>query len=374
LTPVAPQRLLDRPDVMSPQRRTSEPIIGETLFRDVLLRERKRADRSNQPLALVLVAVQPSVETESARTWRAVLDALSAAKRETDSLGWFSKHQAVGLIVPEVPGTTAAFACDLSQRVQLELSRRLDPRSAAQVSVRLHVHPSADNSEEFSAIDPIVSPTRRGTGYDASKRVLDVVLSALLLVLLAPVFLVLAALVKLTSSGPIFFRQERIGQNMKPFMMLKFRTMSANVDHAIHREFVSAFIQSSGRRSNDESEPGFFKIANDPRVTPIGRLLRRSSLDELPQFWNVLVGEMSLVGPRPPLRYEVEQYKSWHRRRVLDVKPGVTGLWQVSGRSRTTFDEMVRLDLRYAREYSVWMDFRILLATPAAVISGKGAC
>jgi lipopolysaccharide/colanic/teichoic acid biosynthesis glycosyltransferase len=106
----------------------------------------------------------------------------------------------------------------------------------------------------------------------------------------------------------------------------------------------------------------------------VGRFLRRTSLDELPQFWNVLIGDMSLVGPRPPVGYEVEQYQSWHRRRILDVKPGVTGLWQVSGRSRTTFDEMVRLDLRYARSYSAWTDIKILLATPRAVISGKGAC
>ena len=116
-----------------------------------------------------------------------------------------------------------------------------------------------------------------------------------------------------------------------------------------------------------------FKIVDDPRVTPLGHFLRRSSLDEFPQFWNVLTGEMSLVGPRPPLPYEVARYKRWHRRRLLEAKPGITGLWQVTGRSRTTFDEMVRLDLRYARNYSVWTDVKILLATPRAVLSGKGA-
>jgi lipopolysaccharide/colanic/teichoic acid biosynthesis glycosyltransferase len=137
---------------------------------------------------------------------------------------------------------------------------------------------------------------------------------------------------------------------------------------------VSSFIKSGSRRSSGADENGLFKIVNDPRVTPIGRFLRRASLDELPQFWNVLIGDMSLVGPRPPLAYEVEQYQSWHRRRVMEAKPGVTGLWQVTGRSRTTFDEMVRLDLRYAKSNSVWTDIKILLATPRAVISGKGAC
>jgi lipopolysaccharide/colanic/teichoic acid biosynthesis glycosyltransferase len=166
---------------------------------------------------------------------------------------------------------------------------------------------------------------------------------------------------------------------MKPFKMLKFRTMKLNADHAIHLQFVSSFIKSGGRAGQASeaaqgARPGLFKIVDDPRVTTIGRFLRRTSLDELPQLWNVLRGDMSLVGPRPPLQYEVEQYQSWHRRRVLEVKPGVTGLWQVTGRSRTTFDEMVRLDLRYAKTYSFWTDLKILLATPAAVLAGKGAC
>jgi lipopolysaccharide/colanic/teichoic acid biosynthesis glycosyltransferase len=194
-----------------------------------------------------------------------------------------------------------------------------------------------------------------------------------LLAILSPLFLMIAALVKLTSPGPVFFRQERIGQMMRPFIMLKFRTMGVNNDHAIHHQFVSTFITSSDL-AGGAGKNGLFKIANDPRVTSIGRILRRTSLDELPQLWNVLRGDMSLVGPRPPLAYEVDQYKSWHRRRVMAAKPGLTGLWQVSGRSRTTFDEMVRLDLRYARSHSVWTDIKILLATPRAVISGKGAC
>ena len=132
------------------------------------------------------------------------------------------------------------------------------------------------------------------------------------------------------------------------------------------------FIKSSAQL-HPTGRKAVFKLTNDPRVTPIGRMLRKTSLDELPQLWNVLRGDMSLVGPRPPLAYEVEQYRPWHRRRVLEAKPGITGLWQVKGRSRTTFDEMVRLDLQYARTRSLWTDIKILLATPRAVISGKGA-
>ena len=180
---------------------------------------------------------------------------------------------------------------------------------------------------------------------DAAKRVLDILGSAALLIALAPLFAVVAVLVKLTSKGPVLFPQERIGVGGQPFRMMKFRTMHVNADPRIHQQYVEKFIQSSNASGSGEK---VFKIVNDPRVTPIGHFLRRSSLDELPQFWNVLKGEMSLVGPRPPLPYEVARYKRWHRRRVLEAKPGITGLWQVTGRSRTTFDEMVRLDIRYA--------------------------
>jgi lipopolysaccharide/colanic/teichoic acid biosynthesis glycosyltransferase len=188
---------------------------------------------------------------------------------------------------------------------------------------------------------------------------------------LSPLLVLIAAAVKLTSTGPVLFRQERIGQGMKPFRMLKFRTMRPDAGHAVHQAYVTQFI-NGGQES--AAAPGVFKLTNDSRITPIGEILRKTSLDELPQLWNVVVGEMSLVGPRPPIKYEVDQYKGWHLRRVLDAKPGLTGLWQVTGRSRTTFDEMVRLDLRYARTYSLWTDLKILLATPRAVIAGKGAC
>jgi lipopolysaccharide/colanic/teichoic acid biosynthesis glycosyltransferase len=207
--------------------------------------------------------------------------------------------------------------------------------------------------------------------YDAMKRMFDIVGGAALLLVLAPVFLVIAAFVKLTSRGPILFRQVRVGEKATSFTMLKFRTMRGDADHGLHEAFVTRLIKGPVDLADNN---GLFKIANDPRVTAVGGVLRRTSLDELPQLWNVLWGDMSLVGPRPPLHYEVQQYQTWHRRRFLEAKPGLTGLWQVKGRSRTTFDEMVRLDLQYARKRSLWADIKILLATPAAVISGKGAC
>jgi lipopolysaccharide/colanic/teichoic acid biosynthesis glycosyltransferase len=232
-------------------------------------------------------------------------------------------------------------------------------------------------AEGVLAVDPILQkfqePEEHAPVRDAIKRGLDLLGSLALLAVLSPLFLLIAAVVKLTSRGPIFFRQVRVGQRAKHFRMLKFRTMYVNAGHALHQEFVTSLIKS-GSRAKEPGSNGIFKIVDDPRVTPIGRILRKTSLDELPQLWNAVCGTMSLVGPRPPIPYEVAEYEPWHCRRVLEAKPGITGLWQVTGRSRTTFDEMVRLDLRYARTRSLRTDLMILLATPKAVIAGKGAC
>jgi lipopolysaccharide/colanic/teichoic acid biosynthesis glycosyltransferase len=194
-----------------------------------------------------------------------------------------------------------------------------------------------------------------------------------LLLVLSPILLVIAIAIKLTSDGPVFFVQERLGQFGTRFKCLKFRTMYTNNDPKIHREYVERFIAGKAKEERNESGSVVYKIMDDPRITPVGRLLRNLSFDEIPQFWNVLRGEMSLVGPRPPVAYEFRVYDIWHRRRVLEVKPGVTGLWQVSGRSRTSFDDMVRLDLRYSQSWSLWLDLKILAATPRAVFTGDGA-
>jgi lipopolysaccharide/colanic/teichoic acid biosynthesis glycosyltransferase len=180
-------------------------------------------------------------------------------------------------------------------------------------------------------------------------------------------------MVKATSQGPVFFRQQRVGRYGVNFEFLKFRSMYVSTDAAIHKEYVRNFIAGKAAASADASKKTVYKITNDPRVTWIGKIMRRTSLDEVPQFWNVLRGEMSLVGPRPPIPYEIEAYDIWHRRRLLESRPGITGLWQVHGRSKTTFDEMVRLDLQYSRMWSPMLDVKILLQTPRAVLSGDGA-
>jgi lipopolysaccharide/colanic/teichoic acid biosynthesis glycosyltransferase len=194
------------------------------------------------------------------------------------------------------------------------------------------------------------------------------------LVLLAPIFAAVALAIKLTSKGPVFFRQERIGRHGKPFVFLKFRTMYADNDSSLHQEYVRQLIAGKAQPNpSNGNGTGVYKITSDPRITRVGGLLRRTSIDELPQLINVLRGEMSLVGPRPPVPYEVGAYDIWHRCRLLEAAPGITGLWQVNGRSRVRFDDMVRLDIRYARTWSLWLDIKILLHTPHAVLLGEGA-
>lgn len=206
------------------------------------------------------------------------------------------------------------------------------------------------------------------------KRTIDVLGSAVLLACLSPLLALIAVAVKLDSRGPALFRQERLGQYGAPFTFLKFRTMYSQTDSRIHEEYVKKFISGKAElHLARDGATGVYKLTKDLRITRIGKFLRKTSLDELPQFLNVLKGEMALVGPRPPVRYEVTSYDIWHRRRLFEAKPGITGLWQVNGRSRTKFDEMVRLDLQYAETWSLWLDLKILLRTPRAVLLGEGA-
>ena len=341
-------------------------MLSEELFDDVLVRERRRADRFEEPFVLFLVTFQGPRSQDG---WTSLADALSHAIHDTDVIGWFREGSILGLVRP-IPsgGDATAEGSNLAVTIRRALARRPDLLHGC--SMHWEAYSPATATMPAAVMEAEQRRTPKQAVKNILKRVLDVAGSSILLLVLSPVMAVISALVKLTSKGPVFFPQERIGVGGQPFMMLKFRTMHANADQSIHQRYVEDYIlRSSAARNTDQ----VFKIVNDPRVTPIGHFLRRSSLDELPQFWNVLRGEMSLVGPRPPLPYEVAKYKSWHKRRVLEAKPGITGPWQVTGRSRTTFEEMVRLDLRYARRHSVWTDVKIILATPKAMISGKGA-
>ena len=204
------------------------------------------------------------------------------------------------------------------------------------------------------------------------KRTVDLAICVSLLIVLAPVLVIAAALIKLGSPGPVMFKQERVGMDGRRFLFFKFRTMFADADENLHREAYKKNISgmANGTESNGTGSI-YGKVENDPRITPIGRFLRRMSIDELPQLLNVLKGDMSIVGPRPPIPYEVEEYHGWHRER-LDMKPGVTGLWQVSGRNRLSFEEMVRIDLYYIENWSFWLDIKIVMLTVPAILRGEG--
>ena len=211
-----------------------------------------------------------------------------------------------------------------------------------------------------------------------TRRFLDIILAAIALVLLSPLMAIIAIAIRLDTAGPIFFQQERVrgdqdGQVKHPeenvFTFLKFRSMYNGVDQNVHRRYMENLINGKAKANGAGSR---YKLASDRRITSVGRILRKTSLDELPQLINVLRREMSLVGPRPAIPYEVAQYQPWHRQR-LAVAPGITGLWQTSGRSDLAFDEMASLDIQYADTRSTWLDLVILLRTIPAVLSAKGA-
>jgi exopolysaccharide biosynthesis polyprenyl glycosylphosphotransferase len=203
------------------------------------------------------------------------------------------------------------------------------------------------------------------------KRSFDLVTSILAVLLLLPLWVAIAVLIKLDSHGPIIYTQERVGMDGRLFLLFKFRTMKAGADASIHREYQRAFIAGHVEANLGDDQKPTYKLQSDGRITRVGRWLRRTSLDEVPQLLNVLMGDMSIVGPRPPIPYEVEAYELWHRKR-LDMKPGLTGLWQVSGRNRLPFEEMVRLDLFYIENWSLLLDLKIILRTGFVMLGGEG--
>jgi len=365
---ISASRRLAQVQPIAARQRNAEPsyLLGQDVFRAALRRELKRADRFDESFALLLISCADAAREA---TRRELVEALARVKSDIDVIGWWKQDVKVGLMRPLVHLEPAGSMARVAAAVQRELGVTAGRESAGRYSITLHMYPHQTGHAAPVAVDD--GDRTNKTSADLLKRMLDLAGSAALLVLLSPLLVLITAVIKSTSKGPVLFRQVRIGQYEQPFTMLKFRTMHADADQAIHEAYTTAFIGSGVPAPADTGT--VFKIVDDPRVTRLGHFLRRSSLDELPQLWNVLLGTMSLVGPRPPLPYEVARYKRWHRRRLTDVKPGITGLWQVTGRSRTTFDEMVRLDLQYARNHSLWMDIKILFATPRAVLSGRGA-
>ena len=364
---------------VSPSERV--PLDEETFMRGIAI-ERARTERSKTPFALMLLeAVSRDGPTTSGTALDCVMAALLSSSRSTDIIGWYKDLSTVGAIYTGLVGDDKNSAlCTILDRVIGTLRNELTFDQLNQVRISFHYYPD-DWGEDKSGrpSNPVLYPDlmsgQKGRGSMlVVKRMIDLAGSAMMLTLCGPLLLLIAIAIKATSKGPVFFRQQRVGQYGQSFTFLKFRTMYVDNDHNVHKDFVRNLINSSAQPDlSPGNGRGIYKIKNDKRVTRIGKVLRRTSLDELPQFLNVLKGEMSLVGPRPPIPYEVAAYQTWHRRRVLEVKPGITGLWQVTGRSSVNFDEMVRLDLRYALSWTPWLDCKILMRTPVAVIKGSGA-
>ena len=356
-------------------------ILNAEAFRRTIALERKRSERSRKPFMLMLLDMGEGLLTEkNGKTLDKILSALALSTRETDVTGWYADGSVIGVVFTEIgidDGNTVPTT--IISRVTDTLRGSLMWEQFNQLNISFHVFPEdwdidANDRPSNPTLYPDLSQrdqTRKV--FRGMKRMMDIAGSLVALILLAPVFLVAAAAIKMTSQGPVFFRQRRMGQHGKSFVFLKFRSMYVNNDAGVHREYVKQLIAGKAAKHSDGNGEGVYKLTKDSRITTVGAFLRKTSLDEIPQFFNVLKGEMSLVGPRPPVPYEVEAYDIWHRRRLLEAKPGITGLWQVCGRSRVKFDDMVRLDLKYARTWSPWMDIKILARTPGAVVLGEGA-
>lgn len=369
-----------RPERSSPHR--PGDLLAESAFLGSLAMERKRSERSGKRFLLMLIdfgSAGPVEDTEGLRT--RTMATIVPRIRETDIAGWYATNDVLGVIFTELGTADERSALRIVRaRLTGALDSALAPHERGRLGLAFHWFPDTglvEHAERPKIITMYPDLARRDAAKRVSrvvKRGIDLFVSVTALVVLSPCFLAIALAIKWSSPGPILFCQQRLGRYGVPFTFLKFRSMHTHSDSEPHRQFVKRYIAGAVPGSvNGSNGHRPYKITDDPRVTRLGRWLRRTSLDELPQFLNVLRGEMSLVGPRPPIPYEIEAYDVWHRRRLMEVRPGITGLWQVKGRSKVSFDDMVRLDLEYARKWSLGLDLKILLQTPRAVLFGGGA-
>jgi lipopolysaccharide/colanic/teichoic acid biosynthesis glycosyltransferase len=352
-------------------------LFPEPWFNRMLILELKRTERSRMPFLLLSINMANS-HIDLGNDFKlvdAIVNTLVPVTRDTDMVGWRKANRVIGVIFTNVASlTTPELAVQpIRSKIVEALTEQLGTAATDALELSFQIFPEQppykDDDSNGDRYANLLESARSGWLESRGKRAMDIGGSLLALIILLPLLLLLAIVVKLTSEGPVLFQQERIGRHGVPFTFLKFRSMHVGNDSRIHQEYVARYIGGD----NAISHQGVYKVTNDPRITRVGKFLRKSSLDELPQFWNVLRGDMSLVGPRPPVRYEFQSYDLWHLRRVLEAKPGITGLWQVGGRSKTTFDDMVRLDLRYTRTSSFLLDLKILMRTPRVVLLGEGA-
>ncbi|MGI6455146.1 MAG: sugar transferase [bacterium] len=359
----------------------SKVVAGEIIAPDfldardfmvVLRRERYRTDRSMTPFTLALFDPSPTEASRvnGSRSLETLAGIVCDESRLSDAKGWYihENRYLVALLMSETSPE------DSKRIVDAIAARYTQQTPRASLMVLIWAYPDNETSESIQrfqtpgiqALDATAAEvTRELCVLPTWKRVLDLTGSSLGLLLSSPLFLCVALLIKWLSPGPVFFRQKRIGFNGKPFFMYKFRSMHTGVNVDVHREYIRKLIRETRRETADAEVP-MYKILNDNRVIPGGHLIRNTSIDELPQLINVWKGEMSLVGPRPSIPYEVEEFALWQKERLHTV-PGMTGLWQVSGKNRMSFKQMVRLDIRYGRNLNLLEDLKILVRTPLTV-------
>ncbi len=377
-------------------------ILKKSEFTDLLYYERERSERTNSPFSLILVDLSKINVRKNGQSFNNIIKTIALSLRTIDRTGWIESNT-IGIFLPDTKliGAKAAAVKFKNKLIKslgedfllLEFVVSTYPEPVEQKEEKIHPKETKSRSSSSPEIytmeyasNPLMADVitvdsayildlsvigLRDDWQLVIKRLIDIVGAIFGLIIFSPIMLIIAAAIKLTSKGPLLFQQERMGYQGKKFPFLKFRSMHTDNDESLHREYVNKLIQGNHNEINTGSEDNpCYKMKNDTRITTLGKILRKSSMDELPQFFNVLIGQMSLVGPRPPIPYELDNYQSWHMKRVLNVKPGITGLWQTNGRSLTTFDEMVRMDLHYANNWDLWLDFKILLRTFKVVFTG----
>ncbi|MFH0810088.1 MAG: sugar transferase [Pseudomonadota bacterium] len=370
--------------VFSARRRRRDLLsVGELSIR--LEEERSRAERSSLPLSVILCDLGRVEESfGAARGFEHFLGGLcrwlQGSLRRVDVRGWYDASQ-VAILLPATPHEGAECVLErLAGWLEAELRQKKCPEVAdPRRLLQLATYPDCVRRRAARRVEAGLPSFAGGPSLGGVNRIikrgLDIGIGSIMLLLSLPAVVLIGMAIRLTSPGPAIYRQVRLGEGGGPFNYYKFRSMHMANDDTGHREYTRRLISGEVETINNGEVGNLcLKLRRDPRVTALGRFLRRSSLDELPQLINVLKGDMSLVGPRPPIPYETEHYRDWHLRRILAAKPGMTGLWQVRSRSSSSFDEMVRLDLCYADSWSIWADLKILFQTIPAVLSAKGAC
>jgi lipopolysaccharide/colanic/teichoic acid biosynthesis glycosyltransferase len=347
----------------------------QNYFRTMLNFEIRRTERSKNPFLLVLISINESIlNTLDRITLEKFKNTFDRITRETDIKGWYRENKTIGIVYTDMSVQNRDL---ILKKVKDGLKHVFGHSIPHHAFIKTYLYPEDLGKETIretvDSLDALPDHTHITTSHvlaQTVKRIIDIAGSIVGIMLFSPAIIIIPLIIKLTSRGPVFFKQKRVGYNGQTFKMLKFRSMCVNNDSSIHKKFMQDFIKNQGTVNADTK---IFKMVRDPRVTWIGRIIRKTSLDELPQFFNVLFGDMSLVGPRPAIPYETEEYDAWHKRRFLGVKPGITGFWQVYGRSTTAFDTMVRMDIHYVRNWTPAMDLKLMCKTPFTLFTAKGA-